>query len=515
MSTLTPQQPAAATPAETEAQRRQREAVQQALASAALRSQGELKLPGRHLRYRIDAGFVPAFSHLPGQSPEPEAAIFTTAYQLEPEGGEPAPDAAQRPVCFAFNGGPGASSAFLHIGLMGPKRVTILENGQMPPPPYVVQDNPLSWLAQFDLVFVDPPHTGSSLSAGDEVRKKHFSVDGDIAVLSDAVCEWLTRHRRWGSPVLLCGESYGTTRCAAMTETLADAGVPLAGLILVSTAMDFQALEFSPRNDLPYALFLPAFAAVAQYHGTLKGEAGASPEAALAAANDFVHREYLSALHRGGTLEPRARSRVARRIGELTGLAPALVEQHHLRISDATFFVEALRTQGRTVGRMDARVTGPMGLAQPKGMEFDPGLDPLWGPFAMAAQHYFGQLGMDSSRRYHLFGPEVIKQWNFLRGSAKGNQYACTSVELARVMRRLPHLRVLVASGIYDLATPVSATDWSLDQLDLTDAVRANLLHKRYAGGHMMYSRESELQQLQRDLVDWLATLPTRQPAAN
>eukprot|EP01036_Dinobryon_divergens_P047371 gene47371-63489_t len=174
----------------------------------------------------------------------------------------------------------------------------------MPPPPYALEDNPQSWFEHADLVFIDPPHTGYSLTASDEARKKAFSVDGDVAVLCEVMKAWLTRHQRWGSPIYLCGESYGTTRACAMADKLCSQGLPLAGLVLVSCAMDIQALEFSPRNDLPYAVYLPAFAGVAQYHGCLSGSLGASGEAARAAATGLF--ALVDGLMRHWVLEPHA-----------------------------------------------------------------------------------------------------------------------------------------------------------------------------------------------------------------
>jgi carboxypeptidase C (cathepsin A) len=495
-----------------ESARRQRAAVEQALAEAPARSQGRLVLPGRTLPYRVDAGFVPVRSTQPGASfGEPEAAVFTTAYQLDTEPGSEG--AASRPVCFAFNGGPGSASMFLHLGALGPKRVRVRDDGGMPVPPYRVEDNPLSWFAHFDLVFIDPPHTGFSLTASDEARKKAFSVDGDVAMLCEAMRAWLTRHQRWGSPVYLCGESYGTTRAAAMAERLCEQGVALAGLILVSCAMDLQALEFSPRNDLPYALFLPAFAGTAQFHGCLKGAHAASPEAARAAALDFVHAQYLSALHRGGALTAKERSRLARRIGELIGLAPAVVEHMNLRVSDARYFQELLRERGQVLGRLDARVAGPMGPDRRREWEFDPSIDALVAPYTMAAMDYFrGSLGIGgegaAERVYVPMSEAAYKAWNWNRGEAQGNGYTCTSTDLARALRRLPHLAVFVASGCYDLGTPYSATDWSLDQLDITAELRARITHRYYGAGHMMYTREADIRQLQADLVAWLDGLP-------
>ncbi|HSI59727.1 MAG TPA: peptidase S10 [Ideonella sp.] len=491
--------PAAPNTSSTPSAKPQRDAVDKALAEAPARSTGSLQLAGRRMDYRVDAGFVPVLADTHGDSRgDPEAAIFTTAYQLEGAA------AAERPVCFAFNGGPGSSSVFLHLGALGPKRVRIPDDGTMPPPPYGLEDNPHSWLAHADLVFIDPPHTGYSLTASDEARKKMFSVDGDVNALCEVMRAWLTRHQRWGSPVYLCGESYGTTRACAMADRLCNLGVALAGLILVSCAMDIQALEFSPRNDLPYGLYLPAFAGVAQYHGCLKGPQAASPEAAREAAAEFVLSDYLAALHQGGRLAGKERSRVAKRIGELIGLPAALVEQHNLRISDMAFFAELLRERGLMLGRLDARVTAPRGLHRSREFEFDPGLEPLVGPYTMAAMAYFsGPLGLPATRPYELMSEQAHKGWNWNRGEAQGNGYACTSPDLARVLRRLPHLKLFVASGHYDLGTPYSATDWTLDQLDIPDAVRSRIVHRYYGAGHMMYTREADLVQLKTDLASW------------
>jgi carboxypeptidase C (cathepsin A) len=500
---------AATTAEKEESSKRQRAAVDAALAESPSRSTGSVTLGGKAMAYRVDAGFVPARSAAFGETlGEPEAAIFTTAYQLEGEG------AANRPVCFAFNGGPGAASIFLHLGALGPKRVRVRDDGGMPAPPYRVEDNPLSWFEHFDLVFLDPPHTGFSLTASEEVRKKAFSVDGDAEVLCEAMRAWLTRHRRWGSPVYLCGESYGTTRAAIIADKLCDQGVALAGLVLVSCAMDTQALFSAPRNDLPYALFLPAFAGTAQYHGCLKGPQAESADAARSAALDFVHSDYLSALHRGASLSDKERSRIARRVGELIGLAPETVEHMNLRVRDDRYFHELLRERGQILGRLDARVAGPLGLDRQREWEFDPSMDALSAPYTMAAMDYIrGTLGVGAAEgaieRVHVpMSMAAHKAWNWNRGEAKGNSFTCTSPDLARALRRLPHLSVFVASGQFDLGTPYSATDWSLDQLDIPAEVRSRITHRYYGAGHMMYTREADIRQIKADIASWLGDLP-------
>ena len=295
--------------------KRLREKVEKLLTQGPYRSTGSTLLNGRRYEYSSVAEFIPvAAGGLDEKRGDVEAAVFMTAYLLND-----AP-AAGRPVCFAFNGGPGSASIWLHLGALGPKRVVINEDGTMPPPPYRVTDNKESWFEHFDLVFVDPPHTGYSMTASEEARKKALSVDGDANVLAECVRTWLGRHRRWGSPIYLAGESYGTTRAAVLAEKLQDFGVALSGVVLVSCAMDLQTLVFAPGNELPYALFLPAYAVVAQYHGKLKGRVGESPAAARAAAEDYVRKEYLSALHQGAGLSPTARRRVVQRVAELTGL---------------------------------------------------------------------------------------------------------------------------------------------------------------------------------------------------
>jgi carboxypeptidase C (cathepsin A) len=485
-----------------EAAKRQRQAVDDALARAAAVSAGSVTLGAQEFAYTVHAAFVPvAAKGLTQTGAPPDAAVFTTAYLLK--GAAPA----QRPVLFAFNGGPGSASLWLHLGALGPKRVVVHDDGTAPKPPHEVVDNPVSWFEHFDLVFVDPPHTGWSIAASDDARKKLLAVDGDVDALAEVIRHWLTRHQRWGSAVYLAGESYGTTRGAALADKLQSDGVVLSGAVLVSCAMDLQSLVFAHGNDLPYALFLPAFANTAQYHGLLKGPQAASPAAARAAAEEFAGGEYLAALHAGARLGERQRARIARRVAELTGLPAELVEHHNLRIADRTFFVEAMRAQGRIVGRLESRVTGPMGAARTREWEFDPGIDAIVGPYTMAVLAYYaGPLGVAIERRYEGLNFDVHKQWNWNRGEDKGNAYTTTTADLARALRRNPNFKVLVASGRYDLGTPYSASDWSLAQLDVPVDVRARVTHRYYDAGHMMYTREPDLRQLKTDLALWLAS---------
>ena len=482
-------------PKDTE--KKARERFDKLLATPPALSKGSIGLGGRTMDYEVSAAFMPVLA--PGAAAEPEAAVMATSYSLV------GAQASQRPVCFAFNGGPGSASIWLHLGALGPKRVVVPDDGSMPRAPYRVEDNPQSWFEHFDLVFIDPPHTGWSVTANEAARKRMLSVDGDIDALAEVMRVWLTKHKRWGSPIYLAGESYGTTRGAGLANKLQEMGVVLSGLILVSCAMDLQSIVFAPANDLPYALFLPAFANVAQFHGLLKGPQAASPEAARAAAEAFVAEEYSAALHAGSRLGSKQRSRVARRLSELSGLPTALVEEKNLRISDQTFFFEALRSSGRIVGRLEARSTGPMAASRGRDWEFDPGIEAIASPSTMAAMAYFSeQLGLAFEQRYEVLARDVHRGWNWNRGDSSRMGFTSTSPDLALALRRNSHLKVLAASGRYDLGTPYSASDWSLAQLDAPADVLARVQHRYYDAGHMMYTRHADLVQLKTDVAAWL-----------
>jgi carboxypeptidase C (cathepsin A) len=498
--------PSAAPSADASRTSDERSAVEALVQRAPVLSTGHVRLhDGRELAYDTRCAFLPVLRGGAGDAAsQVDAAVFTIAYLQQ------GARAAERPVCFAFNGGPGSSSIWLHLGALGPKRMVVPDDGTMPEPPFAVSDNPLTWLEHMDLVFVDPPHTGWSRCASDEARQRMFSVDGDVEALCEVIRGWLAAHRRFGSPLYVAGESYGTTRAAAISERLMGLGIALSGVVLASCAMDIQSVFHSPRNDLPFATFLPALAAVAQYHGCLKGSLQASPQAARLAAEAFVQREYLAALHAGARLEPSARRRVARELSALTGLGVDAVEGHNLRISERDFFMELLRNRGLQIGRLDARSTAPLGARQGRAALFDPGIDAIMAPFASAAMAYMAEgLGVQETARYEILSDIAHKAWNWNRGEARGNGFCSTSDDLSRALRRNPHLRVLVASGRYDLGTPYSATDWSLAQLDVPPSVLARVEHRYYDAGHMMYTRQADLQAMHADLSAWLA----RQPA--
>lgn len=484
--------------------------VEQLLGRPAVCAAGKVVVGGKRLNYKTAASFLPVVApDALGSGADPQAAIMAISYTLD-QGKVSAP----RPVCFAFNGGPGSASIWLHMGALGPQRVVVPDDASSPKAPFSWEENPDTWLTHFDLVFIDPPHTGWSTTAGEKAKKQVLSVDGDVACLAEAIRLWLTREKRWSSPVYLAGESYGTTRSAALADKLQNMGISLSGLLLISCAMDLQSLVFSHGNHLPYALFLPAFANVSQYHGLLKGSLGRSSANARQAAEEFVREDYLAALHQGAQLSAKRRSQLAQRLAELTGLDSGLIAQKNLRITDQTYFFEAMRQQGQQVGRLDARATGPLAAQQTQQWEFDPSMEAITPAFTMAAMDYFSRgLGLSSDAPYQVLSMEVNKKWKWTRGSDDNEHefmgFVSTSADLSRAMRKNSNLQVFVASGRYDLGTPYSASDWSLSQFDVSPAVMRRVSHHYYDAGHMMYTRSADRIKMKKDLDQFLSRVPS------
>lgn len=501
-SASTPQAPSEKT---AERDKASQQLVDRLTSQAATVSTGKVKAQGKSWSYKTSVSFLPiASDDVTGAASDPEAAIMATSYFLDG-----AHKASQRPVCFAFNGGPGSSSIWLHMGALGPQRIVVPDDASSAKAPFEWEENPHTWLTHFDLIFIDPPHTGWSTTASEQVRKKMLSVDGDVTALAEAIRLWLTRHKRWGSPVYIAGESYGTTRGAALADKLQGMGVSLNGLILVSCAMDLQSLVFSPGNDLPYALFLPAFANTSQYHGLLKGDLASSGEAARKAAEAFVQEDYIAALFAGARLSRKQFGTLSREIARLTGLPSSLVEQKNLRISDQTYFFEALRAGGLQVGRLDSRAKGPLAAQQTQAWDFDPSIEAIAPAYTMACMAYFSQaLGTSIESRYQVLSLEVNKGWDWRRGDSKNPGELCgftsTTPDLSRALRKNPHLKVMVASGRYDLGTPYSASDWSIAQLDVSPDVLGRVQHHYYDAGHMMYTRQADLSKLKSDMADFV-----------
>ncbi len=451
-----------------------------------------ITINGRELRYHSTAGFLPVRT----EAGEIEAQLFYTAYTVE---GTPKQ---KRPVTFCFNGGPGAGSVWLHLGAIGPRRVPMNPDGSMPAPPYRLVDNSSTWLDASDLVFIDPVGTGYSRAKSPEVAKRFFSLRGDIEAMGTAIRTWLTGNQRWGSPVFLAGESYGTTRAAGLAGHLLEKGISLNGVFLISTILNFQTARFARGNDLPYAVFLPTYTAIAHYHKRLPAALQGSLETAIAEARDYAAGEYQAVLYKGDALTAPERQKAIARLARLTGLNPTFIDRSNLRIEIQRFCKELLRDKGLTVGRLDGRLTAAGdGSPAAERPEFDPSLTAIRPPYTSAMNQYARQeLGFETDFEYFALGGGITSPWDFHVASMPGGQgYADTSIALGEALARNPYMKVFVAQGYYDLATPFEAATYTIHHMDLDERLRANFHFATYESGHMMYIHEASLTKLKKD----------------
>ncbi|OAN37081.1 peptidase S10 [Chloroflexus islandicus] len=429
------------------------------------------------------------------------AGIFFVAYTRDDVS-----DASRRPLTFAFNGGPGSSSVWLHLGLLGPQRVLMTEEGWPLPPPGRLAPNPYSLLDVSDLVFIDPVSTGYSRPVAGESAKQFHDFRKDIESVGDFIRLYTSRYGRWLSPKYLAGESYGTTRAAGLAGYLQERhGLYLNGLMLISAVLHFQTLSFDHGNDLPYMLFLPAYTATAFYHRRLEPELQRDLVATLRAAEAFAFGDYALALLQGDQLDPATFERIATQLARYTGLSRDYIARSRLRIRDDRFVKELLRDQHRTVGRLDSRFTGSDRDAVGETVELDPSLAAITGPYTAALNHYVReQLGFSSDLPYEIL-TERVWPWSF---NDHQNRYVDVAETLRRAMHRNPALRVHVASGYYDLATPYFATRYTLNHLALDPALRRQISESFYPAGHMMYIQETSLAALKAVLADFVAVAP-------
>jgi carboxypeptidase C (cathepsin A) len=420
--------------------------------------------------------------------PQAKAEVFVTAYTADSD------DPAARPVTFAFNGGPGSSSVWLHLGLLGPRRVLMGDVGELLPPPYGLADNAQTLLRHSDLVFIDPVSTGYSRAVKGEKPKEFHGYGGDIQSVAEVIRLWTTRNGRWMSPKYLCGESYGTTRAAGLARYLQERyGMYLNGLMLVSAVLDFGTHEFDGGNDDPYVLFLPTYAAVAHYHGKL----GDRPlRDVLADAEDYAVREYPWVLSRGSRLTADERATAASRLAGLTGLSADYLDRVNLRPEHIRFLTELLRDHRLVVGRIDGRFTGWDTDYGREVWSSDPSIDAITGPYAAGLNHYVRtELGYASDLPYEILTNRV-RPWSWKEFE---NAYVFVQDKLAAAMRANPHMRVHLDCGYHDLATPYFAAEHSIAHLQIPAELTANISFSYYEAGHMMYLHEpSRLAQSER-----------------
>jgi carboxypeptidase C (cathepsin A) len=453
----------------------------------------ELHAGGKILKYTATTGLMP----IKNEAGDVEARIFFVAYTLDRGG----PPLEKRPLMFSFNGGPGSSSVWLHLGALGPKRVKMKDDGMMPPPPYALVDNEETWLTETDLVFIDPVGTGYSRAAKPELGKKFWGVDGDIASVGEFIRLYLARNERWASPLFLVGESYGTTRAAGLSGYLIEKGIAFNGILLVSSILNFQTGRFTKGNDLPYPLFLPTYTATAWYHKKLPADLQNKPlRAVLDEVEKFAATDYPIALAKGDALTPAERKALGERLARYSGLDPAWLDRADLRIEIQHFCKELLRNERRTVGRLDTRFQGIDQSGVSERPDFDPSNAAIRPPYtAMFNQYVRAVLGYKSDATYHVLGGG-IGPWDW--GSHNG--FADTSEFLRQAFAKNPDMKLFVASGHFDLATPYFATQYTLAHMGLDPSQRARITTHEYEAGHMMYIHTGELAKLRKDVGAFL-----------
>jgi carboxypeptidase C (cathepsin A) len=460
-----------------------------------------IRLAGHPFDYRAVAETI----GLVNEKGEPSASVFVVSYLA---GGSPAPTRDKRPLAFVFNGGPGAAAVFLHLGALGPRILDTPANGAVPHPPFTLIDNPATWLAFTDLVFIDPVGTGFSHAEGkDDNRNKPFwNVTGDLQSLGAVVRRWLDVHQRWASPVFLVGESYGGLRAAALAHTLADdVGVAINGLVLVSPALDTELLHPDVSNTLAPAFLLPSEAASAAVF------AGKSPTDAAAAAEKFALSDYLLGLSRLAGIPPESDPFIAR-VAALTGVPAWVVARERGRISGANFAHELRRNEHEMLSQYDATVARPTEGNPWADRAGDPILAPATAAFNTAFEHYsIDELGYRTEAPYRVLAGEVERQWNWddARRGEDGLGLALTSLQQTLLSR--PQTRLLIVNGRYDLVTPYLASRWLIDQLQLSPAARADIRLRVYPGGHMMYMRPNSRAALARDAASLFAAAVPKQ----
>lgn len=421
-------------------------------------------------------------------------------------------DLSQRPIVFAFNGGPGSSSVWLHLGVLGPRRVLMDDDGMPYPPPGRLVDNEYSLLDIADLVFIDPIGTGFSRAIPNEEAKAYHHFKKDIEAVGEFIRLYLTRHKRWASPKFLAGESYGTTRSAGLAGHLYERhGITFNGLMLISSILNFQTAGFDGAtgtfrrgNDLPYVVFLPSYAATAWYHGKLgpKDQKRELREL-LDEVEEFAATEYALALFQGAALPEGQFRKIAKRVARYTGLSETYVSRYDLRVEILRFCKELLREDGRTVGRIDSRYTGIDRFVDGDAFESDPSMDATMGVYTSALNAYMrDELEYESDLPYEILSSETWQNWDY---EDFKNAYVDVSETLRSTMSRNQFMKVFVANGYLDLATPYFATEYTFNHLGLDQSLRDNVTMEYYDAGHMMYVHIASLAKLAGDLRAFVA----------
>ena len=452
-----------------------------------------IRVGGETINYTARAGTMV----LKDDAGDARASFFFVSYTKD--GADPA----KRPVTYTFNGGPGSSSVWLHMGAFGPKRVVYADDdGHAAAPPYKLTDNEATILDVTDLVFIDPVTTGYSRAFPVSDAKKFHGFEADLESVGSFIRLWTTRYARWASPKFLAGESYGTTRAAGLAGWLHDQGFYLNGIMLISSILNFGTARFDSGNDLPYIVFLPTYTATAWYHQRLPNDLQQRRLAdVLAESERFALGEYASALMKGDGITADEKRAVVQKLARFTGLSPEYLERTNLRINISRFDKELMRDRRRTVGRLDSRFTGIDIDAAGERPEFDPSYASIYGEYTAVLNDYVRRtLKFETDLPYEIL-TDKVRPWSYER---QQNRYLDVAETLRNAMSQNPHLRVFVANGYYDLATPFAATNYTFSRMQLDPELRGNVSMAYYEAGHMMYIHKASREKLREDIVRFI-----------
>ncbi len=451
-----------------------------------------IKLGGIDLAYTATAGTL----DIKSDDNETEGRIFYVAYTKD---GAPV---GKRPILFAYNGGPGSSSTWLHLGTLGPQRVAMKDDGTMPPPPFHTVDNQETWLSDTDVVMVDAMGTGYSRPAKPEFGKKFYGIQQDLHGFAEFIRTYLSTYQRFSSPVFIAGESYGGIRSAGLAGTLLNQGIALNGVIIISGTMNFGTLDTARGNDTPYIGFLPSMAATAWYHKRLSPRLQTNLTSTVKEVEEFAHGEYAHALLQGSDLTPQESDHIATKLSGYLGLSKKYVIQSHLRVPEFRFFKELLRDQGLTVGRFDSRLTGSDSIQVGDFPDYDASDAAITPVFNSCINEYLTKdLKVKTDLIYRITGYANIGEWEMPRGG-----YADTSSYLRSAMVQNPYMKVMFACGYFDLACPQFSTHYTVDHMDLEPKQLANISWKYYPAGHMMYIEKSSREKLHQDVSAFITS---------